>query len=369
MCSIKSVLSENNLQINIEHFKSKEDTENGVIYHDFVGFSLSNMAISDILTAKIVAKKLGDAIFPYIDNLIKNADNEEELQKYEKTKAWINKKAVWHPDLVEKCTHQFMEKMNNSTELDIIPLTYEQIYEDLSIIAVLHDIGRLSEIDIAQGVVTMKRSGLNKNHAAISFDILEHAKIKPEILLAIRYHEFADVEEAIKDDIYKKLAPENQKTAEFYIRVLQDMDKTANLLERSEFGIKKCAEFFDSHYIQDYNLTDEYFEKAITGKYLNLKGGHLLDAMMRFVTWTYSIHFNKTKEILSCVLTDFFEQMYKEAWREYDNSADKDSARLANTLEKIIQLEDYAIAERMNMGINESNRKKIIDQINKLKVR
>lgn len=353
--------------MNIEHFKSKEDTENGTILHDFISFSLVDMDISDVYFAKSVAKKLGNVVFPYLDNLIKNAANKTDIQKYEKTRAWINKKAVWHPALVEKCTHELLQRMKNSIELKELNLSYKEIYEDLSIVAILHDIGRLSEIDIAQGIVTMKRSGLNKNHAAISFDILEHARIKPEILLSIRYHEFADVEEASRDDIYIKLATENRKIAEFYIRVLQDMDKTANLLERSKFGIKKCAEFFDPNYIQDYNLTEEYFEKAITGNYLNLKGGHLLDAMMRFITWTYSIHFKQTKEILSGVLTNFFWQMYQEALREYENSTDKDAVRLANTLEKITQLEDYAINKRMGMCINKKNRQQIKGYIEKLR--
>ena len=65
----------------------------------------------------------------------------------------------------------------------------------------------------------------------------------------------------------------------------------------------------------------------------------------------------QTKEILSEVLTDFFWQMYQEAITEYEKSDDKDSSRLACTLEKIIRLEDYAITERMGMNINAKNRK------------
>lgn len=363
----KSAFSQKDLNIKTEHFRSEEITENGKILHDFVGFSLSDTEISDIDTAKTVAKKLGEEIFPYLDDLIKNASDEISLQKYEKTRAWIDKKAVWHPALVERCTHKLLQKMKNGMQIKKIPLPYKEIYKDLSVVAVLHDIGRLSEVDIAQGCVNMKRSGLNKNHAAISFDILEHAKIKPEILLAVRYHEFADVKEAVNDDVYKKLEPENRKIAEFYIRVLQDMDKTANLLERSKFGIKKCAEFFDPHYVQDYDLTAEHFKTAVTGNYLNLKGGHLLDAMMRFVTWTYSIHFTQTKEMLSEILTDFFRQMYQEALREYNNSEDKDAKRLADTLEKITKLEDYAVFERTGMEINTVNRQKVLKQIAELR--
>ena len=306
---------------------------------------------------------MGKKFFPLLENLLKSTKNQEKSAQILKTKAWVYKKAVWHPALVERCAHKALAKMEKAEILTSLPLSYKEIYNDVSIVAILHDIGRLSEVDIAQGAVVMKRSGLNKNHAAISFDILEHTNIKPEILLAIKYHEFADVEEAKSDAIYQSLPEKNKTIAEFYIRLLQDMDKTANLLEGSKFGIKKCAEFFDPHYLQDYALTDEYFVKAMNGDYLNIKGGHLLDAMMRFVTWTYSIHFNQTKEILSEVLTNFFWQMYQAAITEYEKSDDKDSMRLANTLEKIVKLEDYAITERMGMEINTKNRRKINKKI------
>lgn len=59
--------------------------------------------------------------------------------------------------------------------------------------------------------------------------------------------------------------------------------------------------------------------------------------------------------------------MYQEALREYKNSADKDLLRLAHTLEKITKLEDYAIAERMKMKINEQNRQKVLGYIQNLK--
>ena len=213
----------------------------------------------------------------------------------------------------------------------------------------------------------MERGGLKKHHALISFDILEHAKIKPEILLAVRYHEFADVDEVQNDELYKSLAPDNQKIARFYTYVIQDMDKTANLTERSIFGIKKCAEFFDPHYIQDYGVTDEHFKNAVNGNYLRLKGGHLLDAMMRFVTWTYCIHFTETKEILAEVLTKFFGQMYAEAEREYENSVEKNPAKLADTLEKIMRLENYAILERMNISLDEKQKADILQRIKELK--
>ncbi|MBQ8481425.1 MAG: hypothetical protein IJ532_02685 [Alphaproteobacteria bacterium] len=353
--------------IKVKHYKSEEETEDGKIKHNFVCFDAGKAELKNISSAKTLAKNMGEKVFPFLQKLSENIKDEKVLQQCQKTTAWVHKKAVWHPALVEKCTHQLLEKMKKSGTLKKMSLSYRQVYTDTSVAAILHDIGRLSEVDIAQGSVNMKRSGLNKNHSAISFDILEHAQIKPEILLAIKYHEFADVNEVQNDELYKKLKQENQKIADFYTHILQDMDKTANLTERSVFGIKKCAEFFDPHYIQDYGVTEEHFINAINGNYLRLKGGHLLDAMMRFVTWTYCIHFSETKEILAEVLTKFFAQMYDEAEREYNNSTEKNQAKLADTLEKIMQLEAYAISERMKIKLDKRQKEAISARIKELK--
>ncbi len=353
--------------VQVSHFKSTEVIENNKIEHDFLCFEAQNVEISSISSAKFLARRLGQKVFPVLKKSMKNEKDQQRLLQYQQSIAWVNKKAVWHPALVEHCTHQLLKKMNKAKRFKNSFLTYKEIYNDASIIAILHDIGRLSEIDVAQGSVKMKRSGLNKNHAAISFDILQKAKIKPEILLAIKYHEFADIDEASSDSLFINLEPDRQEIAKLYIRILQDMDKTANLVERSKFGIKKCAEFFDPNYIQDYDITPSYLETALSGKYLNNKGGHLLDAMVRFVTWTYSIHYCETKEILRDVLTNFFSQMYIEAEREYQNSSVQNQKKLADTLEKITKLEDYAIAEKMNLPINSKMRQKINQKISLLR--
>ena len=58
--------------------------------------------------------------------------------------------------------------------------------------------------------------------------------------------------------------------------------------------------------------------------------------------------------------------MYQEAIYEYEKSNDKDAMRLANTLEKIIRLENYAITERMGIKTKAKNRAQIRRKIEKL---
>jgi hypothetical protein len=367
MTLVKSLYQMINPQINIKHFKTSEDTEKGKINREFVFFNADNTVIDNVFAARMLAKKMGQKVFPFLNKLSEVTKNEEQLAKILKTKSWVYKKAVWHPAIVEKCTHKVLREMKKSEIFASFPLSYKEIYKDTSIIAILHDIGRLSEVDIAQGTVVTKHNGLNKNHADIGFDILEHAKIKPEILLAIKYHEFIDIEEALNDEIYKKLAPENKKIAEFYVRMLQDMDKAGNLVERAQNGAKKSAEYFNDLYKKDYCLTEEYYKIAMSGKYLPVMEGHLLDVMLHYVTWGYDAHYKETKEILASVLSDIFLRIYEEIWEEYNNSQDKNVTRLVNVLDKIMKLENYAVFERNGMKINERNRKKILKQIHYLK--
>ena len=364
---IKSFIQTLHPKIIIHHFQTTEKTENEIIKHEFLCFDAKNLTIDSIFKAKILSKKMGQRVFPFLDKLAKNIKSKEQSATILKAKAWVYKKAVWHPKLVEKCTHRVLKKMKTNGALKNIPLSYKEIHTDASIAAILHDIGRLSEVDIMQGKIVRGNNRINKSHAAISYDILQYAKIKPEILLAIRYHEFATMEEAKEDEIYKTLPEKRKIIAEFYIKLLQDMDKTGNLVERSVSGAKKSAEYFSPEHIKDYDLTDEYLKIAMSGIYLPVQKGHLLDVMVHYITWGYDAHYKETGEILVSILSNIFSQIYKEAWDEYRHSEDKNSIRLANTLEKITKLEDYAIFERTGIKINERNRRKIKEQIKRLR--
>lgn len=248
---------------------------------------------------------------------------------------------------MEKCAQKLLLKMKNTDIIKSLPLDYKQIKKDICIASLLHDIGRLSEIDLSANNVEVMSYGLHKSHALLGYEMLKDVDIKPEILLAVRYHEFWGLTEAKQDERYICLSAKRKELADFYIRVLQDMDKTSNLKERSVFGVKKCAEFFNEHYLHDYDITDEYLKTALEGKYLSLRGGHLLDVMVHFVTWTYETHFTQTKEMLSLILTDLFKQIYLEAWLEFKNSSNPDKEKLQQTLNKIAALEEYVIHQHV----------------------
>ena len=133
---IKSFLQNLNPQIIIKHFQTSEETENEKINHEFVCFETKGVNISNIFSAKMLAKKMGQKVFPFLNKLSKTTKNKEQSAQILKTKAWIHKKSVWHPALVEKCTHQVLKKMQKASVLQNIPLAYKEIYTDASIIAI-----------------------------------------------------------------------------------------------------------------------------------------------------------------------------------------------------------------------------------------
>lgn len=364
---IKSLIQIANPQITVSRVQTTESTNAEIIKHDLLSFDAKNAKINGILSAKILAKRIGQKVFPFLNRLARNATNKEQLSTILKTKAWVNKKTVWHPLLVEKCTHKILKKMQTAGALNNLDLPYKEIYKDASVAAILHDIGRLSEVDVMQGTLIAKGCGLNKSHAAIGYDILKNTQIKPEILLAVRYHEFADITELQTDKIYLSLSQNRKAAAQFYTKLLQDADKAGNLLERSKYGLKKSAEYFMPQYAKDYDLTEECYQTAMSGNYIYGKGNHFLDAMVHYVTMCYDAHYNETKEFLASVLPDLFLRIYEEAADEYRKSTNKNPTRLATTFEKIAKLENYAVFERTGLKINPQNRQKILKQIKKLK--
>lgn len=317
-------------------------SEKEISQRDFIIFDATGWSIDTVQSAKHLTSAMGNIMFSLLNKLIATKQSNAQKNICKQTKAWVYKKTVEHPRLVEKYMKHLVKKQKH-TQIAQLPLAYKEVLTDLRIVSILHDIGRLSEIDLASGTVCMKRSGVKKNHSLIGYEILAHATIKTEIILAIKHHESAGLTQLRNDKVYQNLTPDQQKLADYYTLALQDMDKTANLDERSRSGILKCAEFFDPCYLQDYTFTPQHLQNALDGQYLNLKGGHLLDAMASFVTWTYSIHFAETKTILQNILKKFFKQMYLEAKREYKVAPIKEPARLATTLSDIKALEEYAL--------------------------
>ena len=59
MLFIKSFFQILNSQINVKYTQTTEETENGKIYHKFAVFDASNVGVSGVFAAKVLAKKMG----------------------------------------------------------------------------------------------------------------------------------------------------------------------------------------------------------------------------------------------------------------------------------------------------------------------
>ena len=315
-----------------------EFVEEPGIKHEFLVFNPENVVLDTVLSARLFSKQMGKCVFEYLNKLIKNEENTEKKKIYKNTLNWVYKKAVTHPICVENYTKAVLKKLKDKPEITALSLSYGQIYKDLSIAAILHDIGRLSEIDIANGVVLMNLGKLRLHHASIGYNILEKTSIKTEIMLAIKHHRFADVSELLKDPEYLKLSENSKKIARFYTEIIQDTDKLANLDERAKHGATKSSEYYNPSYLKDYKISKDVMQQAMSGHYVGTAVKHLLDIMVHYITWGYETHFAESKEELAEVTPEIFKRIYEEIQREYENSAIKDENTLAETLSMVDEL-------------------------------
>lgn len=97
---IRYFLQTINPQIIINNFQTQEETEKGIIQHEIVFFETENLVVKSVWATKILAGKMGQEVISFLGKLAKNTKDEKQIATISKTKAWVNKKAVWHPSLV-----------------------------------------------------------------------------------------------------------------------------------------------------------------------------------------------------------------------------------------------------------------------------
>lgn len=324
----------------------KDDAGQKSVRRHFIKFCCDRQKLNSPWVAARLSGQMGKLILCDIKCLMKKEPDGAKKQQYFDTMAWIRKKAIDHPKMVEKYAKIIAKSLKNSSKIKSLEVQFKQIYQDVRIAAILHDIGRLSEIDVANGVVCNKPSAKRRHHADMGYEILKSAYIKPEIALAVKHHRFANTDELLKDEDYQNLAQTEQKRAVLYALIIQDADKLANIDERAQNGVMKSSEYSDFLYQKDYDISDDFFAKAMAGQYTQAPYHHMLDVMVHYITWGYEAHFNVSKKIIEGLMPALFERFEEEAQREYMNDKEPDEQRFKKTILKIEQLKEFAITQK-----------------------
>lgn len=255
---------------------------------------------------------------------------------------WVNKKAKIHPWHARKIAAQMVGIPAFYEPLEKMGFSSKKILDDILTIVTLHDIGRVMEVNLAEGqkydLATVK--GLPENHALASVAVLQKipAFARPEILLPIKYHEAPLFEADMKnDDMYKALSDEQKKLVWAYTLLQRDVDRLSNLELYRRVGSKTCGERCQQSYQSPENemritpICLKRFENREMGMVSEAKT--YLDCHLRWLGWAFQMHLPFVRKTMG---KELFEDLWDRTFEELsDEFYMKDRTRTGHSIEKI----------------------------------
>lgn len=292
-----------------------------------------------INTAREAAKlsaRLGEMLKTELNKL-----NEGNLNPVvQKSLDWIRKKAVNHPAEVYAQARLFAQTDDFCEPLEKQGYQQDRIREDLKIIAILHDIGRLGEINLQTGsIINMPLyKGKGFDHAFESAAILQRVGInRPEIVLPIKFHGVASFTGLLeKDELFSPLPVREKYRITAYTYALRDLDKLANIISKSKTGIKGCAETNNPRYCGNYQVSEAVLNHILKKEACLVTDEKTYgDAILRFISWTYSMHYPAMQKQADRFAIDLWSRLFEEIYNEYNASSHKDIAVLNKTISSL----------------------------------
>lgn len=157
-----------------------------------------------------------------------------------KVRNWLIKKADTHPKLV--C--QAMEFLTADDEIREL-LSHNRIDpQKLHVIALLHDTGRLREVDFERAEIVLCEKNNNYSHSEESYKILkENGMTDLEILLPIRYHNTGDYNSSFGQNAeFNALTQTEKEKIKIMWSLIVDADCLGNLAYQSIHGYRGTLE-------------------------------------------------------------------------------------------------------------------------------
>ena len=316
-------------------------------------YVLSNAQRLEINTsadAAFLSMSVGNALKIKLDQL----KNVNAIAEKRKLLTWIDKKAKKHPAEVFMETRTFANNPQSLEPLLKLGFDKDKITQDLLIIARLHDIGRLGEVDLLSGKLVDLAAvyGKGYNHAFESSAILDRmGYTREEIILPVQYHGVLNFEESLKQDLrFQKLSDKEKERVLFYGYVIRDTDRLANWSEKRITGVKGCSEEHNPQYSRDYNTTDSQLQAVATGGTCDCRLARTYaDALLRWISWADQMHFPSMKVQSNAAVNDLWNRYFEEieaAWNQTPPQK-RDAQKYADVLKKSI-LTKNAMMKRLN---------------------
>ncbi len=329
------------------------------VYADFT-HKTSHVPVATSKDCFVFSWCISEFIMIPLKNMLNNAiatGNNRQTQQIMRTINWLRKKAFKHsaevrnemkamsehPEFLNMAGYtqvsQIIDETSSVTEKMVqhptvlstgqkLGLNPADIKEIMLKIAGLHDIGRLAEIDLNSGtkfngtdMIAHEVNGQRVpvkgvDHAITSYEVAKNNGItNPLILLPIKYHSLKDLEpEITTDSEYQTLDDTTKKQVLFFTHCIRDADKIANLISYTKTGIKLCGEMNDPDFHGNNDITQRVVNQFMSGKIIDKNEAKTyLDAMLKFVAWTYDLHFDFNKERATQTIIDpLFERMREQ---------------------------------------------------------
>ena len=300
---------------------------------------------SEVKHAMAFAAFLSHAIKSRLKTVLKN--NPNEANRITKTMNWIEKKAKFHPWEMRQVADKIAQLPEFLDELTPLGFSKKTIQKDIRLISVLHDIGRLSEVDLntAFKFDMSAVKGKGHDHAYESYEILKSVGMtRPEILLPVKYHGLLDFEpELQKDPMFKDLPEAEKKRIVSYTHAVRDADRTSNLLSYTIYGIKKCGEMNDPNYSpvlhpeKYYAVSPVCVERVQNGDCCRVNETKTyLDTMLKFISWSFQMHYSSVKKMVATdVISKIWDRIFEQAADEWNEAPVKDAVKYDNTLKQL----------------------------------
>lgn len=259
----------------------------------------------------------------------------EELEKYlqdvllkleqtaadEQMIAWIIKKGRKHPRQVAEMMSELLKNKEVISQINLLGLDYDYAVQTAEAIALLHDTGRLSEVDLQSGKFMRAEQMSGYSHEIESYKLAQKLGIDDiNILLPVKYHDAFCIDEKIEaDPVYQNLNSKQKQQLMLFSYLIQDADRMANLKTYARSGIKGTSETLDPVYTAKAQVSKEVKDAILDGKIPQKATEHTyIDALLRFLALSFCFHFGATRQIFNDKVAD---EIFAHVLREIKENA------------------------------------------------
>ncbi len=274
-------------------------------------------ARNNILTFSSAEKMLEDSLREVLE---KFDQSEMMTEKRQAVRRWLIKKADIHPRLVcQAMTCQIATKEIN----DLIAQKGVSA-EKLRITALLHDLGRMREVDLQKDEIVLFQTKYPYTHSYVSYQmLLEKGVTDPEILLPVRYHNQGNFETGLgADQLFKDLSASEQERIRLMWFLIMDADTLGNMAYQSQHGLKGTFEELSSQYTHDAlispKIKDVVMQRKAQIKDLKSLEKTFADVLVRSVVMVSFLHFEASRRLFS---TQYLSQLYGHLCAEIENAS------------------------------------------------